>query len=90
MIDKRDALHTLAPGDRVNWPEGCDAVWGTVVKAAPATVQGVNGPVVAEVEVVLDVEHWPTVTSYGWPTTKLCTVTRRFLHRSDVYDANTP
>ena len=90
MISKRDALHTLAPGDRVNWPEGCEAVWGTVVKAAPTTVQGVNGPVVTEVEVVLDVEHWPTVDSDGWPTTKRCTVTRHFRYPSDVYDAYTP
>ena len=81
----------IAVGDRVNWPDGCHSVWGTVTDVVEVrTVEGVNGPVLAGVTVCLRCERFPTFDACGWPQSEERTVTRVFRFPSDVHLIYTP
>jgi hypothetical protein len=93
MNSKREALDTLAPGDRMCWHAGAGySAWGTVTSIKELHyVDGWNGPVFTGVTVVLDCAHYPTFDSWGWPKDEPRIVTRRFNRfGSDVQDAYTP
>lgn len=81
----------LAPGDRVNWPDGCHSVWGTVTEVIGVThVEGVSGPVFTGITVRLHCQHFPTFDSCGWPRSEVRIVTRTFRFAGDLYHAYTP
>jgi hypothetical protein len=82
MHDKRNALDTLTPGDRVCWNtgpgRGYDA-WGTITGVDEIhTVPGVNGPVFTGITVTVEVPNFPTWDSCGWPKSEPRTVKTRF------------